>query len=362
MKLFILIFILSYNFVSAQNNIRIVSLTGELFKVTAFNKVQNKIPQSSVLIEAIFEDTIHLIIELEAKITFEASAFLLEKGMPTKNKEFNYQINFDNNKPKLNYSACYDIVKLPNPLVPNKPKVDTNVNFKNNQFAHFCELKDGQPIYFNNIPKDGKCIIEMPTAYLNYIHLLMLKAQVADDKYTIAENIVRNNCYTCDQLNLIVNYIDYELDKLKLIKLAYMNVTDKANKKNLETAFRFEASILALNEFLKTADNWSSLPGNTCEIPSADEDILALKTKLIVYSNDTQRYEALKKLYSTYCYSTAQIKLILNTFIHDREKLDAAKMLYFYCIEKKDFSSITEIFSYNETVSELNDFIKKQNE
>jgi hypothetical protein len=313
-----------------------------------------------VLVQSIYEDSLHIKIEFENKSKFETTVFLLEQGIPTKNKEFNYRIHREKDKLKLNYEDYYDIIKLPNPLIPSKPIVDTTAKYKNTRLGHFCELKDGKPIYFNNIPKDGNCLVGMPPEYLNYINLLMVKAQVVDDKYTIAENVCRNNCLTVEQLNFILKYIDYELEKLKLIKIAYFNIVNKKDKKELETTFRFESSINELNNFFKSAVDLKNLSSTTCKASSSQEEIKSLTDNLSVYANDSQRFDAFKKLYSDYCYSKDQIIEVLKLFIHDREKLDAAKMLFYKCIEKENFLAISEIFSYNETISELKDFVEKQ--
>jgi hypothetical protein len=361
MKIYIsLLFVFILDLVLAQNNVRIFSGNGELFTVSAFDTLHNKVPQTNVLIQNIYDDTLRLKIEFENKKKFETTIFIFEKGKTTKNKEFNYRIIIEQDKIKLNYNGYYDIVKLPQPLVPEKPIIDTTAKYKNTRLGHFCELKDSRPVYYNNIPKDGGCIAGMPEEYLNYTNLLMVKAQVVDDKFIIAENVCRNNCLTIVQLNFILKYIEFELEKLKLIKIAYFNLADTNNKKDLEKAFRFESSVAELNTFFKTAVDPKTLATKNCKTASSIEEIKNLQAQLSVYTNDAQRYEAFKKSYEEFCYSKDQIIIILNTFIHDREKLDAAKMLYFRCSEKDNFLLIADVFSYNETISELKDFVSKQ--
>lgn len=357
---FLVVFISFISFVFSQNNIRIFSAKGELFTLTVFDTTQNKIPQTNVLINHVYEDSLHIKIELENKTKIETTLLLFEKGKTTKNKEFNYKINVEQNKIKINYAGYYDIVRLPDPLIPEKPILDTTTKYKNTQLGHFCELKDSKPIYFNNIPKNEICVTPMPQEYLNYTNLLMLKAQVTEDKFIIADNVCRNNCLDVEQMNFILKYLDYELDKLKLIKIAYFNITDKTKNKELEKSFRFESSIIELNSFFKIADSQKIKTITNCKVASATEEIKTFETNLSVCTNDSQRFNTFKKDYETYCYSTDHVIQILSKFIHDREKLDAAKMLYYKCIEKENFLLISEVFSYNETISELKDFIAKQ--
>lgn len=356
----VLLFVIVSNAVFSQNNIRIFSAKGELFTLTAFDSIQNKVPQTNVLIQSIYEDTLHVKFEFDDKTKFETVVYLYEKGKQTKNKEFNYRINQEKGKIKLSYAGFYDIKKLPTPLVPEKPIIDTTTKYKNTRLGHFCELKEGKPIYFNNLPKEGNCITGMPPEYLNYTNLLMVKAQVEEDKYIIAENVCRNNCLTVEQLNFILKYIDFEIEKLKIIKIAYFNLSDSINKKELKKTFRFDASVNELNVFFKSAVDPKTQSKIKCKTPSKTEEIKNLEERLSVYSNDSQRIEAFKKTYNEYCYSTDQILLILKLYIHDREKLEAAKMLYYRCSEKENFLAISDIFSYNETVSQLKDFVSKQ--
>jgi len=358
--LFTTFFIFILSFVFAQNNVRLFSGKGELFTITVFDSVQNKTPQTNVLITSVADDSLKIKIELENKLKTETTLLIFEKGRATKNKEFNYRINVEQDKIKISYAGYYDIVSLPSPLVPEKPVIDTTAKYKNTRLGHFCELKDGKPVYYNNIPKNGNCTTAMPPEYLNYINLLMLKAQVSDDKYIIADNVCRNNCLSVEQLSFVLKYIDYELEKLKLIKTAYFNITDPDKKSGLEKLFRFESSIIELNSFFKVALDQKIKTTSNCTVPSSTVEIKTFEDNLSVYNNDSQRFETFKKTYENYCYSKDQVVAVLSKFIHDREKLDAAKMLYFRCTEKENFLLILDTFSYNETGSELKDFIAKQ--
>jgi len=355
-----LLLLIVFNFGFSQNNIRVFSAEGELFTLTVFDSIQNKIPQANMLLQSVFEDTVKIKIEFVNKPMTETVLYLYEKGKPTKNKEFNYKVGLEQNKLKISFAGYYDIIKLPNPLVPVKPIIDTLSKYKNTRLGHFCELKENKPIYYNNIPKDGVCKQGMPREYLNYTNLLMVKAQVVEDKFIIAENVCRNNCLTVEQLNFILKYINFEIEKLKIIRIAYFNLADKKNNRELEKSFRFESSVTELNSFFKTATDPKTLSNVNCKTASSDTEISKLLDNLNAYVNNSQKFETFKKLYSEYCYSKAQILNILKTFIHDREKLDTAKMLYFRCTEKEKFLEISDVFSYNETKSDLIDFVEKQ--
>jgi len=359
-SLFTLLFTINLFFFKAQNNLRLFSGEGLSFNLIAFDTVINKQPQTDVLIQHIYDDTIRLKIKLADDIIYTTTLYLFEKGKPTKNKEFTYRVSRKLNNVKITFNTLYDIVKPPIAIVPVKPKADTTLKYKNTRLENFCELKDGKPTYFNNIPNNGKCLSAMPTEYINYTKILMKKAQVPNDKYQIAENVSRNNCLSVAQLNFLLEYIDFEVEKLKLIKTTYYNLIDKENKKELEKNFKYEASKNELNNFIKTSSDFKPISGINCKYTSSVEAIKSLENNLVAHNNDTDRLENFKKLYEAFCYSTEDIKLILKLFIHDREKLEAAKLFYNYCVNKDNFLTIAEVFSYNNSVSELENFIAKQ--
>ncbi|MBA3663505.1 MAG: DUF4476 domain-containing protein [Bacteroidetes bacterium] len=344
----------------SQNNLRLYSGGGVLFTAWADDTIINKKPEVDVLLEKITDDSINVKVELANKSSAKTTVFLLEKGKPVKNKEFKYLIEVRNNKIKISYSGVEDIRPLPSPLVPLKPIVDTSYKLRNNLLGNYCELKEGKALYFNNLPKKGECVTAMPSVYLAYMNSLMKRAEVEDDKFSIAENTCMNNCMSVSQLNNILTHIAFELEKLKLIRLAYFHITDKANQNKLDSTFKLESSKRELAFFLKNSADYKVKTGYSCTTPAGENEISELCQKLSIYSNDAERFQFFKKAYSALCYTSLQSKAILATYIHDREKLDAAKLLYYHCTDKENFLGISDIFSYNTTAAELTDFVGKQ--
>jgi hypothetical protein len=359
LSLILLIFFFIH-FTFSQNNISVYTKDGSLFSLYLNDSLINKIPQASVLAEGIKKDTLKAKTILESKQSAEETVYLLDKGAHTLGKEFDYIVEVKSGKLKLIYNGTEEIPKVPKPLVPPKPVVDTSGKYRNNVLGHYCELKENNPVYFNNRPKDRICKTSMPGEYLNYMNILMTKAQTEDDKYLIAENTTRNNCVSVSQMNKILTYISYELEKLKLIKESYGNIIDKANSKRLDSTFRLESSKNELASFLKTADQNSYKTTSKCTSPSKDPDIKQLYDKMEAYRNDPEKFMVLKKMYSDYCYSVAQIKMLLGLFVHDKERLDACKLLYYYCTDTENYMKLSDVFSYNTTIADLQDFLNKQ--
>jgi len=356
----IILFCLFGLFITAQNDLGLLSIDGTVFKVYINDSAVNKTAEASVLMKGIRKDTLKIKVELDNKLTSVQTLYFLEQGKPAKNTEFDYIVEVKNNQLKLVYSGTKKIVKLPDPLVPVKPVVDTSAKYRNNVLGHYLELKNGNAIYFNNIPNAGACKNPMPQSYINYLKILMSKTQVEDDKFVIAENTTRNNCVSVSQLINILSYIEYEIEKLKLIKLSYFHITDLNNRKNLDSTFKLESSKRELLSFFSKAEEYKEKTGVACTVAAKENEISDLYAKLSIYNNDTEKFTVLKKTYADFCYSVNQVKLLTGLFIHDREKIDAAKLLYFYCTEKDNFLNIADVFSYNSSIADLKEFVAKQ--
>lgn len=348
-------------FAKAQNNLLVYSFNGDLFKLSINKNIINLKEQASVLVTNVEEDTLMIEIQFSDGKTVEARIYLLEKNKQVKGKEFNYKIEKVKNKPVISFAGINEILQINEPLVPQKPVVDTSYRYKNNILGHFCELKEGTPVYFNNIPKTTECQTPMPDEYMNYLKQLLLKDQTPDEKYTTIEMVTRNNCISILQILEMLKNIDYEVEKLKLLKISYYHITDKSNSTNLENAFKFESSKKELHTFLNEVQSKKQIMISQCERASSDKEITTFAEQIKLYGNDAERYQIFKKLYTNYCYSTAQAKQVLITFIHDREKLEAAQLLYYYCTDRQNYETISDIFSYKQTESDLKDFIEKQN-
>ena len=105
----------------SQNNARLYSANGEIFKVLIGNKEVNVIAEANVLVENISSDTLVVKIVFENNKESEAVIYLLDKGKKTKNKEYNYRINPEKGALKITFAGIHEIVRLPDRIVPKKP-------------------------------------------------------------------------------------------------------------------------------------------------------------------------------------------------------------------------------------------------
>lgn len=346
----------------AQNNLRIFTSDGSKIRLYVSDSIKTEdVFQANVLLSGITKDTLKITVQFENNQKVQHTVYFLDKSKPVKNKEFNYLVENKQNKIKLIFSGIKDVLPLPNPLVPAKPVIDTSYKYRDNILEHYCELKEGRPHYYNNITKGAACKDPMRDSYINYMNILMAKTSLQDEKFNIAENTIRNNCINTTQLQKILVHLDFELDKLKLTKLAYFHVTDKQNLASLTESMKLESTKNELLDFLKTAYQNKEGVDKNCTVATGESIMSEFCKTLEASTNDSERFSIFKKKYEEYCYSVGQVKLVLSQFIHDREKLDVAKILYYYCTQKNEFSLVNDVFSYTTSVAELKDFVDKQN-
>lgn len=356
MKLAYLLLLLNYFVAVSQNNVNIIS-EEQRISIRVNGSPVNKTPQAIVTIGAVKFDTLNLNIEIENLGNFNQTIYLLNKKEKTKHVEFNYLVN--TNKKTLNYLGSYELDNLINFTIPPKPAEDTSYKYSNNILERFCEIKNDKPEYFNNKP-NGPCLKPMPDTYTGYAVVLISKAQTPDQKYNILENVFRNNCVTVKQTRFMLDFISFEVERLKLLKSAYPSIVDKNNLEQLSSSFKFDASKNELSMFLKENKNKKETVYEKCAVASNPAEVDQFVGLLGVCSNDGERTLLFNKQYNDFCVTTETATKILNTFIHDREKLDCSKLLYFKCVDKQNYRQVGGVFSYKESESELFGFIEKQ--
>ncbi len=346
----------------AQNNLIIFSSNAGLFnaKIEGFSSDEGF--KQEIKINTITKDTFDVAITLQnGNLSLKRKIFLLEKAKPVKNKEFVYslELNQETKKLKLVFVTAIDIKPLPDPLLPAKPAEDTTYKWRNNVFGTLFELKEGKPIFYFNLPKSGICTEGMKQTDLD-LGISFLKRTVVDmEKYQYAQEIVKSNCITCKQLETILKSVSYELDKLKLVKDAYITLVDKKELKTLDASFRFESSKKEFADML--SDPSKMIPATnkiTCTKAIKDSLVQELVSNTRLFSTDYERFKFMKEKAAGLCFTSVQFKNILTIFLHDREKLDLTKLFYNNITDKENLSVLNEVFSYPESVINLETFLK----
>lgn len=355
-SLYFFLILLKFN---AQNSLMLFTSDSKLMQVKIADTVVNKSFQAQVEIHKLIEDTVTISVEFTDKTKITQRIFLMLKRQPTVNEAYVYKFNPTSKKFEFfNHSQAE---RLPQPIVPPKPIEDTTFKYRNKTLEHFCEIKDDKPVFYNNIPHKKKCAQPMPTSYLSYVKLLMAKCETPDAKKKLSESIMRNNCLSVEQAIALISYSEYEVEKIKLFKLAYQTIIDKENAPKFKSTLTYQSSKNEFDNYLKEVNSNTLTVISDCVKPSKNEEIQEFVTVLKAALNDASRLDIFKKKYNDYCYTVEHTIQILLTFIHDREKLEVAQSIYFRSTEKSNYQKINSVFSYKQSESEMIDFIEKQN-
>jgi hypothetical protein len=319
------------------------------------NKLKETAFQAHVSIPDIIQDTLMLELEFENKKKYPLTFYLLEKGAPCKHTEFSYRVECDNIKLNLIYTGSQPLTPLPQPIVPAKPGKNNAGKVTSNTLHNFVRVNAGEVVCQNNLPVNGSCVDPLPEEYMNYAKELLDKNDLQDRRFKLIEAVCKNNCFSVAQLSTFLNYLSYELDKLKLVRENYSHLTDPQHKKNLAASFRFESSLHELNEIFKNQTPPAAT--NDCKSPASAMSVDAFSAKLKSFENDAERMESFKKGVQSLCYSSQQAVQLVQSFTHDREKLEAAKLIYLRCVDKENYSQVADAFSFEQTKKELLAFI-----
>ncbi|MBK7311683.1 MAG: DUF4476 domain-containing protein [Sphingobacteriaceae bacterium] len=358
------VFVLFFTVTAAfsQNNLIVFSSNAGLFNAKIEGLSLHDEYKQEIKFTSITKDTFDITIATKDRnLNLTRKLFLLAKAKPVKNKEFVYslELNEETKKLKLVFVTVHDIKPLPDPLLPAKPAEDTTYKWRNNVFGTLFELKEGKPIFYFNLPKNGTCTEGMTQANLDH-GLAFIKRTVMDiEKHQYTKEIVQNNCITCKQLSVILMSMNYELDKLKLVKDAYVNLVDKKELKTLEASFRFESSKKEFANMLANPNNMIPAKNKVnCTKAEKDSIVQELISNTKLFPTDHERFQFMKEKAAGYCFTSIQFKSILTIFLHDREKLDLTKLFYNNITDKESISILYEVFSYQESIVNLETFIK----
>lgn len=360
LRLFFALFFVASAAIS-QNDLIIFSSNAGPFNVKIDGLSTPDQMQQEFRINKLLKDTFDLTITTQNNnLSLKRTIYLLEKGRPVLNREFVYslELNKETKKLKLVFVSAFNTKPLPNPLLPEKPAEDTSYKWRNNVFGTLFELKEGRPVFYFNIPKDG-CKEGMTQSNLDHAVTFMTRIKADYEKYDHAKEIVKNNCLSCSQLAVLLKSLNYELDKLKIVKDAYVNLVDPKELKILVSSFRFESSKKEFADML--VNPGSMIPEKNkinCVQAAKDSLVQELASTVKIFPTDFEKYKFMKEKGSKLCYSSVQFKSLLDLFLHDREKLDLVKLFYNNIIDKENLMIIKDVFSYQESIANLEDIIK----
>lgn len=95
-------------------------------------------------------------------------------------------------------------------------------------------------------------------------------------------------------------------------------------------------------------------------IPMNSNTFSSAKNSIEDQSFSDSKLSQAKTIAASNCLSSMQIKEICNIFDFEDTKLQFAKYAYDFCFDRNNYWQVNEVFDFNSTTEELNDFIKKR--
>lgn len=229
----------------AQNNLVLLTESGEKFWLYINGQKINDSAQSIVKTTKILDDTcrLNLVYTNKNLSDFNAKAYFLQNGRSCKNLEFTYSVEKIKGKYTLSYVSTNVITtdsvlttkqvaaRVKNFAIEVKREQDAgNRKAENYPAPNTCT----QPINDSLLQTEIKKLVD------NHIELNRMK----DGKWLIS-----NSCLMVTQAGKILTAFEYDESRLKLAKFGFDYIIDKENFLNLLPLFRHKFEIEELKKF-----------------------------------------------------------------------------------------------------------------
>lgn len=164
----------------------------------------------------------------------------------------------------------------------------------------------------------------------------------SDDEKIVAGTLyAKENCLSITQLMKMSSLISNETKKQSFLENAFPFSYDKANYTFVNQVFNAQ----------QIKDAWTLycenllVPATTCSVTETELAGMIKKIDDAAFASD--QLAIVKSLNTNFCFSTAQVKLIMNEFSFPENKLDVAEMLYEKCTDRKNYYQLKGEFSFN---------------
>ncbi len=103
------------------------------------------------------------------------------------------------------------------------------------------------------------------------------------------------------------------------------------------------------------------VPGYTgrtgCANTTTDQNFRQIISSIKAKTFDSDKVSIAKQVLKINCFTVAQIKELLTLFTFENDKLDLAKLAYSRTFDYDNYYQINELFTFNSSVDDLNDYI-----
>lgn len=280
-----------------------------------------------------------------------------------------------------------------------------NVYFLMDEFAHFSSAfmfydqlnSSGRPVTQVPVPiVETPVVVPIPTPVqpmsfpmLNYPSVNMYSGVRNCDAY-LAENdfmvfaqdifnrqgenlrmdaalaLVSRTCLSVAQAMKISTLLSLENNRMEFLKTAYPRIFDEANSDQAQQVFNHQPNKFAFAEFLKARRVAALPPAPIVQPPTpcviSSEQFRMLRETLAREGSSSSRVVIAKnQIPPMKCFSSQQMKEILNLYPGSSDRLDVAKFGFQYVTDKDIyFLTVSSLFNSSSDRENLSNFIASQ--
>lgn len=237
--------------------------------------------------------------------------------------------------------------------------------------------QNSKPIVYNPTPAPNPLPYNYPNmqqyrgrygcnTYVNDFTFKQLKQQILSSgsepiMFNTAKSIIGQYCLTVSQMIDIAALFNNEAFRFDLIQAANNNLYDPDNGTYFDQMFTTQPYRDKCHRLFGNPpvyQNQNQPPVQRCEV--SQQDFLNIKSSIEKISFNSSRESQLKSIARGRCFSVNQIKELLKLYSFESSKLDLAKFLYEFCIDKQNYFQVNDVFSFSSSVDDLNKFLQSK--
>lgn len=178
------------------------------------------------------------------------------------------------------------------------------------------------------------------------------------DRLFLLTQLAQNNCLSMAQAMKFSSLLQSEENRISYFRVAVLSIYDTGN---LPLGAQMFAHIPNKSEYNSIISNPSPQPQPVLPPPCTvtEEELTQILASIKKESFNSTRLTIAKQiLKSKQCFTTGQVKEIVNLFSFDDSKLEIAEYGWDYTLDRDNYYQVAEVFSFSSTKEKLMKFLE----
>lgn len=219
------------------------------------------------------------------------------------------------------------------------------------------------------------CHGPMPEGMFRQKHKTIAMQRNDSQRLELAISVLAQNCFNAEQVKALAGLFNDDFFRLDFAKQAFESTIDKENFYMVYDEFSTFSTVFMLHDFVQGYErhphdylppsydgnsNYTNQPAPIiCEVTRDQfNDMLQSIRK---ESFNSTKIEITKSiLNSKPCFTTQQVRDIVNEFNFESGKLEIAKYAWDYTLDKENYFRVSDAFSFSSSKEELLEYIRRK--